>query len=684
MQTLPLGEAPTTAQKYNYDLTGRVINSRQTVGTNSYTMSYTYNAGGTLTSETYPSGGVVNFGYDGAARLASVTSGSQTYANQFTYGDQGMLASMSLGNGTVETYAYNARQQLKTLSLKKGTDTLQSYEYRYGLVDTAGNVDETKNNGQVGRIEGFIGGVKQWQQRFSYDTVGRLTQASEYRGDNNQRSYLINYAYDLFGNRYQHAASNPASTNPLPYVAVEDGQISKLTNRFTSGVAYDDAGNVETDQKFRGKQYQYDANNRQRWSANMDGSGAVTAVYDGTEQRVAIKVNGVIDNVMVYDAMNKLMAEYSTSAGAGAGGVQYVFADRQGSTRVVTEDDGDVISRQDYQPFGEELGAVGMRLSDSDYGTASSARQKYAGMEKDEASGMSHTLWRKYDSKSGRWTSPDPYGGSMTVADPQSFNRYTYVNNDPVNLTDPTGLINSMSIFPHWVNSEGWLRVGRDDMQWQCRMLCSGNGQGQGKQGKKPKPKQDKKHSNVYKEVAAIKKKAQPLAPGEKRVPTEIKYLEGELNTYNGEAVVAPDGNVVVGSDSPPEQQRRWGEARINGVVVLDQKGNIMGPETGIEVMEFFPNPPKNFGASKPVYSPPNADGIKWDTVGVLYPTEAEKNAGFKDSRSFTLLQRINVGLNMTASGGHAPRMVGDHTLTITNRTNISSTPVEIRRAYPK
>jgi hypothetical protein len=97
-------------------------------------------------------------------------------------------------------------------------------------------VDETKNNGQVGRIEGFIGGVKQWQQRFSYDTVGRLTQASEYRGDNNQRSYLINYAYDLFGNRYQHAASNPASTNPLPYVAVEDGQISKLTNRFTSGV----------------------------------------------------------------------------------------------------------------------------------------------------------------------------------------------------------------------------------------------------------------------------------------------------------------------------------------------------------------------------------------------------------------------------------------------------------------
>jgi RHS repeat-associated protein len=62
-------------------------------------------------------------------------------------------------------------------------------------------------------------------------------------------------------------------------------------------------------------------------------------------------------------------------------------------------------------------------------------------MEKDDASGMAHTLWRKYDSLSGRWTTTDPYGGSMTVGDPQSFNRYTYVNNDPVNQVDPSGLM---------------------------------------------------------------------------------------------------------------------------------------------------------------------------------------------------------------------------------------------------
>lgn len=119
----------------------------------------------------------------------------------------------------------------------------------------------------------------------------------------------------------------------------------------------------------------------------------------------------------------------------GAGGTQYVLADRQGSTRVVTSGAGVVTSRRDYEPFGQELGAgVGMRTEAQSYDSADAFRQRYAGMEADEGSGMSHTLWRQYDSASGRWTAPDLYAASMTAADPQSFNRYSHVNNDPVNL----------------------------------------------------------------------------------------------------------------------------------------------------------------------------------------------------------------------------------------------------------
>jgi RHS repeat-associated protein len=111
---------------------------------------------------------------------------------------------------------------------------------------------------------------------------------------------------------------------------------------------------------------------------------------------------------------------------------------------------GTVIARNDYLPFGDDvLNNVGMRASVAEYNGSEGARQKFAGMEIDEATGMSHTLWRKYDSSSGRWTAPDPYSGSMTVLDPQSFNRYTYVNNNPVNAVDPLGLNTAL-----WLNEQ--------------------------------------------------------------------------------------------------------------------------------------------------------------------------------------------------------------------------------------
>jgi RHS repeat-associated protein len=67
-------------------------------------------------------------------------------------------------------------------------------------------------------------------------------------------------------------------------------------------------------------------------------------------------------------------------------------------------------------------------------------RQRFAMTERDEATGLDHTWFRKYDSYAGRWTSPDPYGGSMSTAHPQSFNRYAYVQDDPINFADPSGL----------------------------------------------------------------------------------------------------------------------------------------------------------------------------------------------------------------------------------------------------
>jgi len=188
-------------------------------------------------------------------------------------------------------------------------------------------------------------------------------------------------------------------------------------------VTYDDAGNITVDSKFRNLQFQYDANNRQKQSSNLDDTGAVVSVYDAGGQRVATQVNNSLTNVLVYDATGKLVAEYGSSQPP-TGGTQYLFSDAQGSPRAITSASGAVVSCHDYAPFGEEIGALGMRSSGQGYGAGDNARQKYAGMEGDDATGMSHTLWRQYDSFSGRWTAPDPYDGSMSAVSPQSFNRY--------------------------------------------------------------------------------------------------------------------------------------------------------------------------------------------------------------------------------------------------------------------
>ncbi|MBX3265700.1 MAG: hypothetical protein KF831_03250 [Acidobacteria bacterium] len=110
--------------------------------------------------------------------------------------------------------------------------------------------------------------------------------------------------------------------------------------------------------------------------------------------------------------------------------------------RAVANSNGHVVARTDHQAFGEEIGVgVGMRRVEQGYSADRVARQGYGLTENDAASGQQHTWFRKLETQGGRWTSPDPYKGSMNIGDPQSFNRYAYVSGDPVNFIDPSGLV---------------------------------------------------------------------------------------------------------------------------------------------------------------------------------------------------------------------------------------------------
>jgi RHS repeat-associated protein len=67
-------------------------------------------------------------------------------------------------------------------------------------------------------------------------------------------------------------------------------------------------------------------------------------------------------------------------------------------------------------------------------------RQKFTGYERDDETGLDFAEARYYYNNHGRFTAVDPLLASGRSADPQTFNRYAYVMNRPLILTDSTGL----------------------------------------------------------------------------------------------------------------------------------------------------------------------------------------------------------------------------------------------------
>jgi RHS repeat-associated protein len=65
--------------------------------------------------------------------------------------------------------------------------------------------------------------------------------------------------------------------------------------------------------------------------------------------------------------------------------------------------------------------------------------KKFTSYERD-ANGTDEAMFRRYNRWHSRFDQPDPYDG-YDLTDPQSFNRYSYVQNDPVNFVDPSGLL---------------------------------------------------------------------------------------------------------------------------------------------------------------------------------------------------------------------------------------------------
>ncbi len=143
----------------------------------------------------------------------------------------------------------------------------------------------------------------------------------------------------------------------------------------------------------------------------------------------------------MYDASGKMVAEYATTLSP-TPQVSYLTSDNLGTPRINTDANGNVIARHDYLPFGEELDSTvtTVRNINLNYGD-DGIKKKFTAYERDNESELDFAQARYYSSKLGRFYSTDPIMISdAQVSNPQGWNLYAYVGNNPLAFTDPTGM----------------------------------------------------------------------------------------------------------------------------------------------------------------------------------------------------------------------------------------------------
>ncbi len=337
---------------------------------------------------------------------------TDTIVDNVTYGPANEMTQIRV-NGVNETRAYNTLGQLTGISYG---GTLR-HEYRYSASANDGRAVSYKN----------------WQSgedvQYTYDSLARLTKAETLGPDWGQ-----SFGYDGWGN----LLSKSVTKGSAPVMSVT---ADPATNRLVvSGMAYDANGNVTSMPGVGTLTYDarnritgsggvptrgYDPGNRKIWWKDANGITFVDYWLPNGEKLVTYKIDeapyvndqrypGPVQFLTVTRTLYFAGRQVKVEGRYGVGGyVEWPQPDR-------------LSSNARHHPYGEERGT-------------SSTEYKFATYQR-EASGLDYALNRYYSSVYGRFLSSDPYRASGGPSDPGSWNRYAYVQGDPVNRNDSEGL----------------------------------------------------------------------------------------------------------------------------------------------------------------------------------------------------------------------------------------------------
>lgn len=440
-----LAEAATDAgfaRTHYYDSLGRPTQASTTILGDTSSISTYYDADGRVSQIAYPTGFVLEYvynarGYNTEVR-DSVTNDLIWAAT--AYSAEMQLTQQSAGNGVVTTRSFDANTGFVETIKAGPASAVADFAYEF---DTIGNLTERAD------------AVESVAETFLYDNLNRLTEYAITGGAVKTAAYddLGNIAFKSDVGTYSYNASGPSSVRPHAVAAIVPGGTGLLNTAYT----YDANGNMTSGNGRTVTWTSFD-----KVASIARGTTTVAFDYDSEHTRIR-QVTASRTTVYLNDPASGVSLEKTTGSGGAvtwnlyirtAGGLvaqrieslpsgggvaavamRYYVSDHLGSIAVITDEIGAVVERLAYDAWGKRRFPSG--ADDPSGSITSQTTRGFTGHEMIDEVGLVNMNGRVYDPEIGRFMSADPHVQDPTNS--QSLNRYSYVLNNPLSYTDPTG-----------------------------------------------------------------------------------------------------------------------------------------------------------------------------------------------------------------------------------------------------
>ncbi|MBE0368299.1 SpvB/TcaC N-terminal domain-containing protein [Pseudoalteromonas aurantia] len=433
------------SHSYGFDSFGRPTTHTVSGDGKSYTNTTFYDGNyGRVKGVRYPNNLTLEYTYNNLGYQESIKNAASDYVYQ-TVSNRDILGNITqhaLGNGLAQTTLYSTvNGQMTSVTTKDGNDQLMSLQYTG--YDGFGNLNAmTVSTGSIGNQHTF-------SESYVYDGLHRLTSNSV------NGIETISYGYDALGNltkKTDYASEYKYDTSLAGFSGGGSNAVKQVKkNGAWVGFSYDARGNM------------------------IKGDGLSSATYNALDKPVSITKHGVTTEFMYGpDHMRYRQIRGKGTAGethmyyAGAyeedvkngkttwrayigdvavvsqgegesATIRYTHRDRLGSARLFTDKNGNVLAERNFDPFGKPKEASGQQklpamLDDMDTATTMRGFTDHEHLDEQQ---LIHMNGRVYDYNLGRFMSVDPV--IQAPGNSQSINPYSYIMNNPLAGTDPSG-----------------------------------------------------------------------------------------------------------------------------------------------------------------------------------------------------------------------------------------------------